>query len=354
MNRSQYVDEIEALKMSNHVVVYGLGEAGDNFWRMCQKYNIHVDMYVDTYRRGKFYGQEICGPEELIESYKNNPVDIVICAGPAFEEIRADLIKKFSAISIYDGGDLFSEFLLQGSGSDSFLDYYNKNLLAVNRIIDNCADDFSRDVMESYIRYLQTSDPRDLDGYWSKDQYFPENIYKEIEGTFIDGGSYNGINAKEILEKNPGAKKVLCYEPFVQCISIIKDNIVKWNIGDKVEIHNAALYSVSGVLRLCEQGTASKISDEGIEVRAERIDDLEDRISFIKMDIEGSELEALKGAEMTIRRDKPYLAICIYHKPEDIVEIPNYIMGLNLDYSYYIRHHERNQTELVFYAIPNS
>lgn len=69
------------------------------------------------------------------------------------------------------------------------------------------------------------------------------------------------------------------------------------------------------------------------------------------MDIEGSELEALKGAVHTIQRDKPKLAICIYHKPEDMTEIPLYIKSLVPEYKLYVRHHSNCCTETVLYAV---
>ena len=69
------------------------------------------------------------------------------------------------------------------------------------------------------------------------------------------------------------------------------------------------------------------------------------------MDIEGAELEALKGAEETIKRYRPKLAICVYHKPEDIVEIPKYILNINPDYKLYLRHYSDNAGETVLYAI---
>ncbi len=77
----------------------------------------------------------------------------------------------------------------------------------------------------------------------------------------------------------------------------------------------------------------------------------EDKVTFIKLDIEGSELEALRGAEKIIRRDKPRLAISIYHKPQDYFEIPLYIRGLVPEYKLYIRHHKFNKNDTVLYAV---
>ena len=76
-----------------------------------------------------------------------------------------------------------------------------------------------------------------------------------------------------------------------------------------------------------------------------------DRVTFIKMDIEGSEAKALRGAEKTIRRDKPRLAISIYHKPEDYFEIPFLIKEMVPEYKLYIRHHTFNKNNTVVYAV---
>ncbi|EOS66974.1 FkbM family methyltransferase [Oscillibacter sp. 1-3] len=75
------------------------------------------------------------------------------------------------------------------------------------------------------------------------------------------------------------------------------------------------------------------------------------KVTMIKMDIEGSELEALKGAKKTIQRNKPKLAICIYHKPEDMLEIPLYIKSLVPEYKLYVRHHSNSNVETVLYAV---
>jgi hypothetical protein len=79
---------------------------------------------------------------------------------------------------------------------------------------------------------------------------------------------------------------------------------------------------------------------------------IDERITYIKMDIEGAELESLHGAERLIKENEPKLAICIYHRKEDLWTIIDYIDSLGIDYDYYIRAYEKTATELVLYAIP--
>lgn len=74
------------------------------------------------------------------------------------------------------------------------------------------------------------------------------------------------------------------------------------------------------------------------------------KIDFIKMDIEGAEYAALTGAERCIRRNHPILAVCVYHKKDDLFTIPKLILQFNGNYKLYLRHYSDNQTETVIYA----
>lgn len=76
------------------------------------------------------------------------------------------------------------------------------------------------------------------------------------------------------------------------------------------------------------------------------------RVTFIKMDIEGAELETLQGAEKTIKSNLPKLAISIYHKPEDIFTIPSLIYQYSDCYMFYLRHYSFFDWDTVLYAVP--
>jgi hypothetical protein len=74
------------------------------------------------------------------------------------------------------------------------------------------------------------------------------------------------------------------------------------------------------------------------------------RIDFIKLDIEGAEASALRGASRTIREDKPRLAISLYHRLQDFYELPLLLRGLNPGYRFAIDHYSIHSEETVLYA----
>jgi hypothetical protein len=95
---------------------------------------------------------------------------------------------------------------------------------------------------------------------------------------------------------------------------------------------------------------------DGQTVQFVSIDDdipRDEKITFVKMDIEGSELAALRGAAARIRRDKPYLAICSYHKRDDLLDLSKYIRELNAEYKLYLRYYRGTAyCDTVIYAVP--
>lgn len=189
-------------------------------------------------------------------------------------------------------------------------------------------------------------------------QYFDVFLPGEKE-IFIDAGSYNGNTTKEFFEWADSAEKSYILEPHPVLFDQIKRDFAQ---DTRVITYNCAAWNKEEVLFFKADETpdariwgGSKISSEGIlKVNAINIDSLckaEDIITFIKMDVEGSEYKALKGAKKIICRDKPKLAISLYHKPQDIIELPDYILSLVPEYRFYIRHYTAGTHETVLYAI---
>lgn len=142
------------------------------------------------------------------------------------------------------------------------------------------------------------------------------------------------------------------FEPMSDMFSLINRKIQSQHIS-KVEVRQNALWNKGEKLRFLGADAGSHASEKGdIIIEGIALDEVvkDEKVTFIKMDIEGSELNALKGASNTIGYNKPRLAICIYHKPEDVLEIPLYILGLVPEYKFYIRHYCSNMWETVLYA----
>lgn len=202
----------------------------------------------------------------------------------------------------------------------------------------------------------------DVPAYLSKkledtEQYFCLDFMTFAKDeVFIDAGCCD-LNTSLKLRKYAPDVKVYAFEPDPDCYKkcVERKRVTGYN---NAKIFPFGTWSKKDSLsfQLEEQGS-SYILEKGktvYKVPVISIDEAVDpneKVTFIKMDVEGAELESLKGAKEVIRRDKPKLAICIYHRPEDMWTIPSYINELVPDYRLYIRHHSSQQEETVLYAV---
>lgn len=183
-------------------------------------------------------------------------------------------------------------------------------------------------------------------------QYFDCPYITPQEGeVFVDCGAYDALNSVQFAEWcNNRYDKIIAFEPSVQMYESIKNNInlprfdiYPWATGAK---RHKAFFSG-------DESTSSMVAEMGTEtVLVETIDNVlkGDYCSFIKIDVEGAELDTLKGAANTIKTYKPRLAICIYHKSTDISEILPFVESLRVDYRYCVRHYTSCDWETVLYA----
>ncbi len=187
-------------------------------------------------------------------------------------------------------------------------------------------------------------------------QYFEGELFKQSEEeVFIDAGCYHGESSLDFINWCHGKyRKIYAFEPDSHNFEICRE-IFQRNQIDNLQLVNAGLWSKSEVLNFTNSGGGdSRVNDSGtFKINVVSLDEVlnGEKATFIKMDIEGSELEALKGSKQTIQKYRPKLAICLYHKPEDLLDIMLYIKSLVPDYKFYIRHYTLFQVETVLYAI---
>ena len=135
----------------------------------------------------------------------------------------------------------------------------------------------------------------------------------------------------------------------------LEKNVASYN---NIECRLKGVSNEPGIMYVCENlngSSANRVSDKGnIEVEMVTIDeDISDKITHIKMDIEGYEQKALQGCYNHIMNDYPILLISVYHNYEDIWKIPKMIMEMRKDYHFYLRYHGNNlfPTEVTLYPL---
>lgn len=187
-------------------------------------------------------------------------------------------------------------------------------------------------------------------------QYFDKGIMKyEDEEVFVDGGCFD-FETSHLLMQRCNVKKVFAFEPDRLNLVKVKKGIAKSGTKE-VEVFNKGLWNKTDELSFFSCGNidshiVSKDTDACEKIEVVALDEvIKEKVTFIKMDIEGSELKALEGAANLIRTYRPKLAICIYHKLEDVIDIPNYILSLVSEYRFYMRHYLVSPAETVLYAI---
>lgn len=187
-------------------------------------------------------------------------------------------------------------------------------------------------------------------------QYFDPDIMKlEDEEVFVDAGCFDLATSLALRRRCKHVKKVYAFEPDPQNYQVCLRQIEKEAFWE-VELLPYGIWSKRCRLHFnATSGVDSAVSENGeFAITATTIDETiapEDRVTTIKMDLEGSEQEALRGARETILRDRPKLAVCIYHGLEDMTEIPLYIKELVPEYKIYIRHYSNCDSETVLYAV---
>lgn len=180
---------------------------------------------------------------------------------------------------------------------------------------------------------------------------------------FVDGGAYIGDTIDDFIAKTDN------FFEHIYSFEYERNNYKKLQQrmddlypqhGDKIHLFNMGIYDKSekGFCAYFGESDGTQLVEESIanaqETTLVSLDDVLQgkRVTVLKYDIEGAEMKGIKGARNILQEQKPKLAICLYHRPEDLWEIPCLINEINSNYKMIVKHHSMiNFTDTVLYAI---
>ena len=189
--------------------------------------------------------------------------------------------------------------------------------------------------------------------------YFPGDLVRPLEReTFVDCGAFTGDTIEAFLATRNGQRdRIVAIEPDPVNRGALEARLAA--MGDTapeaVRIETVAVGAERGTLKFESTGTAGSTVGSGSDmVQVAPLDELLEGWppTYIKFDVEGAEHAALAGGASTIRTNQPVLAVCLYHRPEDLWDLPLLIRSIQPDYKLYVRRHSDERWETVCYAVP--
>ena len=257
-------------------------------------------------------------------------------------------------------GPRFMDLLLLNEPAHRLYENLDKVFAAENL----WADEESLAAYRANILWRAKGDPSHLPYPAPRNTYFPPDIFKLIpEESIVDCGAFDGDTIR-MTRSLVGSDFNAIHAIEADTVSLEKMSAYLATLTpetqSKVHIHECAVGAERCTLQFVMTGalTSKSGSDEtpaAVDVPCIPLDELfaETTITFIKMDIEGAEYDALRGGSHIIQRDKPLLAICVYHTQSDIWRIPLLMRSLNPDYQLFLRSYDGDGFQSVVYAIPS-
>jgi FkbM family methyltransferase len=202
--------------------------------------------------------------------------------------------------------------------------------------------------------------------YDDPEHYYPADLIKLGEHeVFLDGGAYVGDTIDQFLNKIGNKfEAIYAFEPSVYNYNALLHHIENYPRRSSIKVLNCGLSTndttiyypkdqLSGDYTKPENITdfskfeATELKNINTVLTPEEINS----ITFIKLDVEGAEMETLQSMKELIKNNLPKMAISVYHKPNDMVDIPVYIRSLTDGYNLYLRHHSNWRWETVLYCV---
>lgn len=318
------------------IVMYGMGNGADKILERFDSLGIEVaDFFAsDGFVRGhSFHGKTVLSFSKIKEKYS----DFIIIL--SFASSLDDVLDLF--YSLNEKYEMYApDVPVTGNGTFN-LDYYLANKDYFDKARYLLADDISKNVFDNVIKYKLTGKISYLKEIeTNSDEVWNNILSPDKYNICVDAGAYNGDTAKDMIFRCENISKIYALEPD-------KRNFKKLSAfaesESKIIPINAASWNEDTVLKFDSSGNRnanpfSLNSKKTVEIEAKTVDGIcNETADYIKYDVEGAERQALLGSKNTIAKCSPDLLVSVYHRNEDLFDLPLLINELNPNYKLYLR-----------------
>lgn len=328
------IDLWEYLKTADKpIVLYGMGNGADKIISVLESYGIKYSgvFATDGFVRDKyFHGMKLTSYGKLKEKYGN--MIVLVCFGSTRPEVIEN-IKRIAAeqelyapdVPVYGGG-LFTK------------EYAKNHRAELEYVYGRLADEKSRQTFKNIIEHKITGKPEFLFACEADtDEPYESFLRLSDNEHFFDLGAYNGDTVSDFVGRTGNYGSITAVEPdpknFKKLTRFAKE------LQD-IRLINACISDKCGKKSFSVHGGRNSATGGSELIHSVTVDALSKPTppTYIKMDIEGSECEAILGAENTIKCFKPKMLISCYHRTEDLFKLPIEVDKIRNDYKLYLRH----------------
>ncbi len=327
------------------IIMYGMGDGAEKILAVMENSGITPADFMasDDFVRGhSFKGHRVKKLAEIEELYKD--FIVVVCFGTQLPEVMEHIegiSRRYETVA--------PDVPVVGDGLfDS--DYISDHEFEIMSLKSILADDESRRCLDLIMKYRISGSIDVLRSSETPKEEMLEMLNIGTEETYVDLGAYSGDTVEEFLHiTGKQFRKIYALEPdrrnfarlrrrlyYISAALLEARNEAAWSSDTTLMFYNKAGRSSSFTANISEQ-----TKGRGYETPARSVDSILDGkpATLIKYDVEGSEKEALLGSEQTIKEFRPRLVVSLYHRVEDLIELPLFIHEMRPDYKLYMRHH---------------
>jgi len=352
----------------DRIVLWGAGGIGRKTLAGLRRAGIEPLTFADSFADSgapPIDGLQVLNPEEAVTKFGDNATFVItIWRGVPNEGMRDHVanLRALGCRTIVPFGLLYWKY------AEQFLPHYAidlprkviENRNDIETAYDLLCDDASRREFVQQIAWRLRMAPDEFDKPADHEMYFPPNLVSlRDDEVFIDCGAFDGDTIDKFLIETGGKfGKIVAFEPDPVNLASLQRTVAKLPATTKsrIRVVPAGVGDFTGTLSFSADGTVSSAICESGDAHIDcvTLDDalLGEAPTFVKIDIEGYELNALDGARRILRDDRPILAVCSYHEQAHIWEIPLRIHKLQPDYALFQVRYAVDAWETVTYAIP--